>query len=169
METRLTAQKSRFPTTSSRQGMLQSVYISETVWSVENDHTLVMMCSDPRYRPATEEFLRNHFKIERYDIIAVPGGPAAILYSAPYYYGLRPQIKLLHTLHHFRQAIAVMHDDCGYYAHRYPHTGTHVRYDRQINDLHEWRKEMERIIPDIETWRMHFVKRSHNHFEFLAA
>ena len=85
METRLMLQKSRFPVASSRPATLQSVYISETVWSVENDHTLVMMCSDPRYRPATEEFLRNHFKIERYDIIAVPGGPAAILYSAPYY------------------------------------------------------------------------------------
>ena len=85
--------------------------------SPESD-VVVVHCSDPRYQPHFQEFLRTGLGLERYALVAVPGGPQ-FLTLAEYlpkfsWVGWR-WIKFLVDQSRPRRVILIVHDDCLWY------------------------------------------------------
>ena len=85
--------------------------------SPESD-VIVVHCSDPRYQPHFQEFLRQGLGVGRYALVAVPGGPQ-FLTLADYlpkfsWVGWR-WMKFLVDLSRPRRVILISHDDCRWY------------------------------------------------------
>ncbi|MBE3071345.1 MAG: hypothetical protein IMZ67_00085 [Acidobacteria bacterium] len=79
---------------------------------------IVVHCSDARYQPHVQEFLRRGLGLERYSLLAVPGGPQ-FLTLAEYlpkfsWVGWR-WMKFLVNLSRPRRVILIGHDDCRWY------------------------------------------------------
>jgi hypothetical protein len=143
------------------------VYTSETPWVNESEHVLVMACSDPRFREAGEEFMRVHFRLRRFDQLILPGGPASILISAPYFFAIRPQVKMLHETHDFKRILAIAHHDCAYYRLKYPKLDDAARRERQIADLHEFSKEVVKLAPGTRV-ELYYAEPANGYVQYLA-
>jgi Putative carbonic anhydrase len=125
------------------------IYEGSIGWLNETGRALLLACSDGRFRDAREEFLRHYCQVQRADAILFPGGPASLLINAPWFFALRPQVLFLHKLHDVQRIIAVTHDDCGYYATKYPRLEVEKRRAQQIADLYEFREEMRKLVPGV--------------------
>lgn len=99
---------------------------------------VVVHCSNPRFQPHFQEFLRQKLGLDRYALIAVPGGPQ-FLTLAEYlpkfsWVGWR-WMKFLAELTQPRRVILIGHDDCRWYFDgRFFHR-QHAVGDQQLADL----------------------------------
>jgi hypothetical protein len=143
------------------------VYTSETPWVNESEHVLTMACSDPRFREATEEFIRVHFRLRRFDQLILPGGPASILISASSFFAIRPQVKMLHETHDFKRILAIAHHDCVYYRLKYSKLDEAARRERQIADLREFSKEVAKLAPGA-TVELYYAEPASGYIQYLA-
>jgi len=143
------------------------VYTSETPWVNESEHVLVMACSDPRFHEPTEELIRVHFRLRRFDQLILPGGPASILISAPSFFAIRPQVKLLHETHDFKRILAIAHHDCAYYRIKYSKLDEAARRERQIADLREFSKEVVKLAPGAIVEPL-YAEPANGHIQYLA-
>jgi hypothetical protein len=125
----------------------EDTYVSECVWHEDNEHVLVVACPDPRFREARGEFIAARYDIRRYDPLIVPGGPQAILATAPHCSATRDMIALLNTAHGFQRVIGISHYDCRAYKEALPLLTEDERRVRQIDDLHAFETEMEGLVP----------------------
>ncbi len=79
---------------------------------------VVLHCSDPRYQPHFQDFLRNALQLERYALIAVPGG-AQFLTPAdnqPQFSWVGWQwVKFVHDVARAERVVLMAHDDCRWY------------------------------------------------------
>jgi hypothetical protein len=80
--------------------------------------TVVIHCSDPRYQPHFQDFLRNGLGVPNYALIAVPGG-AQFLTLVDYlpkfsWVGWR-WVKFVVDLTKPRRIILIGHEDCRWY------------------------------------------------------
>ncbi|MGQ9487651.1 MAG: carbonic anhydrase [Armatimonadota bacterium] len=85
-------------------------------------HTLAVYCSDGRFAPATDEFVRNALHEECYDRFVVPGGPAWLCLDIPTVWEhemARRHISFLVEAHQIRRVILVAHQQCGFYERHY--------------------------------------------------
>lgn len=97
--------------------------MSETLWTKElrvdplGKETLVIHCSDWRFVDATRAFLREHLKVQSYDLIVVPGAIHFLVsYLFPKYSWVgRRWLKFLFGHHGTKRVIAFSHADCGWY------------------------------------------------------
>jgi len=128
-------------------GTNQDEFVSEALWRQDNDHVLVMACSDPRFTEARHELIDARYGFRRYDPIIVPGGPQTVLQSAPYYFLIRGMVTLLNSAHGFRQIIGISHYDCRAYKELYPRLGDTERRERQLADLQAFVPEMQHLVP----------------------
>ncbi|MFN8633914.1 MAG: carbonic anhydrase [Chloroflexota bacterium] len=124
-------------------------FVSSALWHEENEHVLVVACPDPRFREARGEFIEARYGLRRYDPLIVPGGPQAILMTAPHYFLVRDWITLLDTAHGFQRIIGISHADCRAYKEAYPNLSESARRAKQIDDLREFAREMERLVPNV--------------------
>lgn len=95
-----------------------AVYRARASLGPERTDALVLMCSDQRYRPATEEFLAEHLGLTGYDTLAVPGGAYVISFAD----ALPKQLKVGMRMLRFvikssepRRIVLIAHQDCGRY------------------------------------------------------
>lgn len=79
---------------------------------------LVVHCSDPRYQPHFQEFLRKGLGLTHYALLAVPGGaqPLTLVEYLPKFAwsGWR-WMKFLSTIARPERIVLLTHDDCRWY------------------------------------------------------
>ena len=99
---------------------------------------VVVHCSDSRFQPRFQEFLRQNLGLDRYTLIAVPGGPQ-FLTLAEYlpkfsWVGWR-WMKFVMERTRPRRVILIAHQDCHWYMDgRFFHQH-HAVGDQQLADL----------------------------------
>jgi hypothetical protein len=98
---------------------------------------LVVHCSDPRFQPHFHDFLRRGLKLERYALLAVPGG-AQFLTLADYlpkfsWAGWR-WVKFIGDIAPPSRVILIAHDDCLWYKHMRRGKTGEIRA-KQLDDL----------------------------------
>lgn len=105
--------------------------------SVESG-VLVVHCSDPRYQEPFHDFVHDQLRIDRYALLAIPGGPQ-FLTLAEYlpkfsWVGWR-WVKFLGDLGNSARVILLAHDDCRWYMDgRFGSAPPSLR-EKQIKDL----------------------------------
>ena len=125
------------------------VFVSEARWHQDNEHVLVVACPDPRFREARGEFIDARYGLRRYDPLIIPGGPQAVLSSTGYFFLIRDMISLLNQAHGFERVIGISHHDCRAYKEAYPSLSDAERRARQLDDLHAFTAEMQRLVPNV--------------------
>ncbi len=86
--------------------------------SGEEPGVVVIHCSDPRYQPHFQEFLRKGLGLERYALIAVPGGPQFLTlsdYLPKFAWAGWRWVKFVMGLAKPDRVILLAHDDCRWY------------------------------------------------------
>ena len=79
---------------------------------------LVIHCSDPRYQTHFQDFLRNALRLDRYALIAVPGGAQFLTlvdYLPKFSWAGWRWVKFLVDLLRPERVILIAHDDCRWY------------------------------------------------------
>ena len=114
---------------------------------IDPDHptAIVVHCSDPRYQPHFQDFLHGGLKLDRYALIAVPGGPQCLVLA-----GHLPKfswagwrwMKFMKNIAKPARIILIAHDDCRWYIeNRYVPHASEAR-EHQIKDLRQARAEL---------------------------
>lgn len=120
----------------------------------------VIHCSDPRFQPHFQEFLRTHVREESYGLIAVPGG-AQFLTLAEYlpkfsWAGWR-WVKFLGDFVKPRRVVLIAHDDCRWYLDgRFLPHGAGLR-ERAVEDLKKVRAGILERFPGARV-ELYFVR-----------
>jgi hypothetical protein len=100
--------------------------------------TLAIHCSDPRFQPLFQRFLREHLGHTNYAPLIVPGGPHLLTldeYLPKFAWAGWHWIKFLGDLTAPTRAILIAHDDCRWYHDpRFAGLGPVTR-ERQIADM----------------------------------
>jgi hypothetical protein len=79
---------------------------------------VVVHCSDPRYQPHFQHFLRHGLKLDRYALIAVPGGPQCFTldtYLPKFSWAGMRWMKFMVELTRPARVVLIAHDDCRWY------------------------------------------------------
>jgi hypothetical protein len=99
----------------------------------------VFHCSDPRYQPHFAEFLRSGLELDRYALVAVPGGPQCLAQTnglpALTQAGWR-WTDFLAALMRPTRVVLIQHDDCRWYIETGPTADPALVRQRQVDDLH---------------------------------
>jgi hypothetical protein len=96
---------------------------------------LVIHCSDPRYQGPFHDFLSKRLRLERYALMAVPGGPqllAELVFLPKFAWAGWRWMKFLKNLGATDRVVLIAHEDCRWY-HELP-LDAPVR-DQQVRDL----------------------------------
>jgi hypothetical protein len=114
------------------------VYQSQPISSAPNQEGIVVIhCSDPRYLPHFEDFLRKGLGLERYALLAIPGGPQTLTlsdYLPKFAWSGWRWMKFLVNLTKPQRLVLIQHDDCRWYLENHFAEADRVRA-RQIEDL----------------------------------
>jgi hypothetical protein len=118
---------------------------------------LVVHCSDPRYQPHFQDFLRNGLGLEHYALIAVPGGMHALTlteYLPKYSWAGWRWVNFVAELTQPDRVILIGHHDCRWYQDArflHLHGGTD---DAQHGDLRRVKAEMRARVPQarVDSW-----------------
>lgn len=81
---------------------------------------LVVQCSDPRYQPHFHDFLRRGLKLERYALLAVPGGAQFLTlvdFLPKFSWAGWRWVKFIGEIAPPSRVILIAHDDCLWYKH----------------------------------------------------
>ena len=84
----------------------------------ESAGVVVIHCSDPRYQPHFQDFLRKNLDITNYGLIAVPGGAQLLTlmdYLPKFSWAGWRWVKFMVDLTKPRRIILIGHDDCRWY------------------------------------------------------
>jgi hypothetical protein len=127
--------------------------------SPESD-VVAVHCSDPRYQPHFQDFLKRGLGLSSYALVVVPGGPQ-FLTLAEYlpkfsWVGWR-WMKFLVDLSKPRRVILIGHDDCRWYLDSrflHAHAGSG---ERQMADLRGLRSQFAERFPTV-TVETYFAK-----------
>jgi hypothetical protein len=128
--------------------------------SVESG-VLVFHCSDPRYQAGFHDFLRNELGLERYALVAVPGGPQFLTLSEflPKFAwtGWR-WVKFLGNLGNARRVVLIAHEDCRWYMEGLFGASPGNLREKQLKDLQHaaagLRERFPNIAPELYYARM---------------
>lgn len=104
---------------------------------------IVIHCSDPRFQSAFQEFVRRELGVERYSLIAVPGGPQFLTlfeYLPKFAWAGWRWVKFLAGLSEADRAILIAHCDCRWYLDMRFAAVEELR-ERQMRDLRRVRQE----------------------------
>lgn len=93
---------------------------------------LAIFCSDERFVEASLAFCKNSWKINRCDLMVLPGGPAFIANNES---NLMKRLKLLIKAHKIRRVTLIAHTDCGYYKKYFGKTSQETIMKQQIADI----------------------------------
>lgn len=118
---------------------------------VDGTDTLVLHCSDPRFQAHFQEFLRDRLGIERYALVAVPGGAhflTLVDYLPKFAWSGWRWLKFLVDLAKPRRVILIAHDDCRWYIEgRFLQRGN--ARERLVADLHQVRRALGERFPAV--------------------
>jgi hypothetical protein len=96
-------------------------YRSAEVRPTAEGAPVVLHCSDPRFQPHFQDFLKTALQLDHYALVAVPGGPQllTLLEFLPKFawVGWR-WMKFMVDLTRAEHLILIVHDDCRWYHQR---------------------------------------------------
>ena len=108
-------------------------YDSPMPTDAEPMQAVVVYCSDGRFGDHVRDFLEHRLNIERFDAIAVAGGPVRL--TEPATEGeILEDLTFLIEHHGMDRVVLIQHEDCGHYRHRLGLAGDDATA-RQIADL----------------------------------
>jgi hypothetical protein len=117
-----------------------------------DEGVVVVHCSDPRYQPHFQSFLRQGLGIPRYALLAIPGGVQTLTlveYLPKFAWSGWRWMKFLANLTSPRRIVLITHDDCRWYLdNRF--AGTVNARERQVEDLRRVRRAFRERFGDIE-------------------
>jgi hypothetical protein len=97
------------------------VYTGRLFYEPSRIHAAAIYCSDGRLGDHFDDFLQNGLRLPRYDRVALPGGPAALLDQA----SSQPDVPVawealgfLVDVHGLERVLLVAHEGCAFYAQR---------------------------------------------------
>uniref|UniRef100_A0A7C2NDR3 Carbonic anhydrase n=1 Tax=Archaeoglobus fulgidus TaxID=2234 RepID=A0A7C2NDR3_ARCFL len=102
---------------------------------------LAIFCSDERFAFATIDFIKQVLKMDNFDLIVVPGGPAFIAQSEV---SLIDRLELLLRAHKIKKIALVAHEDCGYYRSQNPELSPENIHQKQLDDISKAVKDLNR-------------------------
>jgi carbonic anhydrase len=128
-----------------------AIFVSPHAWNDQRPDTLVVCCSDGRYRPHIAEYIGQWSEADTTDIYALPGGAAAFDFlgaSVMEAHALEAGFRFLVERHLIKNVYLIAHQNCGYY--QVPRGfNTHLsNYERQLEDL-------RRACGRIRSWYAH--------------
>jgi hypothetical protein len=97
---------------------MPEIFRTSPVKATTNPTPLVIHCSDPRYQPHFQDFLRNALKLDRYAVIAVPGGAhfLTLADNQPQFSWVGWQwVKFVHSVARAERVVLFGHHDCRWY------------------------------------------------------
>ncbi len=114
---------------------------------------LVVHCSDPRYQPHFQDFVRRGLGIDHYALLAVPGGAHFLTlteYLPKFSWAGWHWLKFFEQVAHPNRIVLIAHDDCRWYhdarfAPLYPGRMA----DHQRDDLHKVRTALLERFPHV--------------------
>jgi hypothetical protein len=109
-----------------------------------SDPVVVIHCSDPRYQPHFQDFLRAGLKLDRYALVAVPGGPQCFTlaqYLPKFSWAGWRWMKFLVNLTKPSRVILIAHDDCRWYIDNRFASASGAR-EKQVEDLRRAQKDI---------------------------
>jgi hypothetical protein len=118
---------------------MSEVYRSVLPAAEQERHAVVVVhCSDPRYQPHFQNFLREGLKLERYGLVAVPGGAQCLTlteYLPKFAWSGWRWMKFMVNLTKPARVIFIGHFDCRWYIeNRFVHDPSLSR-EKQIDDM----------------------------------
>ena len=101
---------------------------------------VVIHCSDPRYQPHFQEFLREGLALDNYALIAVPGGAQLLIlseYLPKFSWSGWRWVKFIVDLVDPARLVLIAHEDCRWYLDpRFGHDPGSIR-QRMTSDLRD--------------------------------
>ena len=113
---------------------------------------LVVQCSDPRYQPHFHDFLRRGLKLERYALLAVPGGAQFLTlmdYLPKFSWAGWRWVKFIGDIAPPSRVILIAHDDCLWYKHVRRGKPAEIRA-KQLEDLRRVEEGVRERFRDVE-------------------
>ena len=132
---------------------MAEAYRTAPIAAPRGEGVVVIHCSDPRYQPHFNEFVRKGLDLDRYSLVAIPGGaqPLTLVEYLPKFAwsGWR-WMKFLAKLAPLRRVILIAHDDCRwYFEHGFVKHGGGLR-DQQVEDMRRTAAEIRQRFGDVE-------------------
>ena len=127
-------------------------FVASRTWSPERPENLVVTCSDGRYHPQMEEFIRAEVS-ETPDLVAVPGGPVVIdPWASSFDQGRATDeaLRLLFTMHELRRVWLLAHQGCAFYLNKFGPLGEDQLKRWQVRDLRSARRRLLERWPGVE-------------------
>ena len=129
------------------------IYESSEPWNPSRPDTVIISCTDGRWRAHIQEFALQHLKADSHaDILSVPGGiePLTLVDLIPKDFSFfRRRLESLVEGHGTRRIVAIAHQDCGWYRTR---TVLSMKLDlreRQIADLRRAAARLREMLPGV--------------------
>jgi hypothetical protein len=117
---------------------MADLYHTSPMGAGGESHVLVVHCSDPRYQPHFQEFLHQGLGVDRYALVAVPGGPQALAPDdlAPKFgWAAGRWLKFMHQIANTNRVILIAHGECRWYENRMMGLAGESVRQRQCADL----------------------------------
>ena len=144
------------------------VYRTEFVPREQPD-TLVIHCSDPKYQAHFQEFLHKGLGLDRYELIAVPGGPQFLTlvdYLPKFSWAGWRWVKFLVDVAKPVRAVLIAHENCRWYRDMRFGLGPEEQRVRPGRDLEKVRQSFRERFPGIEVECYHArLEKEHVVFE----
>jgi len=116
-------------------------------------HVVVIHCSDPRYQPHFQDFLKNGLNLTHYGLIAIPGG-VELLSPSERSDMLRSQgaawFDFMSKLMKAERCIFVGHADCRWYVANNIEANEACLKDHVSRDLIAVGEEVQRLFPSVK-------------------
>ncbi len=107
---------------------------------------LAIFCSDERFIESTLSFLENSLKINKSDLLSIPGGIAFIPRNES---SLIDRLKILVNTHNINQMILIAHSDCGYYKIILKNSSEEKILKRQVDDIQKSVHKLKKLFSGI--------------------
>ncbi len=118
---------------------MTEVYRSVLPAGGQESHAVVVVhCSDPRYQPHFQQFLRDGLKLDRYALVAVPGGAQCLTlteYLPKFGWAGWRWMKFMMDLTKPARVIFIGHRDCRWYIENRFVQDPSLSRERQIEDM----------------------------------
>jgi len=128
------------------------VYAGRLFYEPSRIHAAAIYCSDGRMGDHFDDFLQNGLYLPRYDRVALPGGPAALLNhnpSAPEVPVAWEALEFLAAVHGLERVLLVAHEGCAFYSDRLGVPNEHMEA-RQRADLAQAAASIQTIAPQLQ-------------------
>ena len=146
-----------------------SEFLSPISWSDTKADTLIIHCSDHRFKEHFDAFIHNCLSTKP-DVLAIPGGPQVLIaasYIEKFEWAGRRWVKYLRDNHNLRRIVCIAHVNCGWYRNITVGGLTiPLLKDRQISDLKKIRLALHDMFPktESEAW---YADVDGNHVKFV--